>query len=256
MKKSILAALASLMLLPVALQAAESLSTLLIVPSRQNMIQLAFDMQSLRKAEVVCWQPGPSPDAPGLNYWHEKGKKWDPITLEQFKTHAKLAQKPQKIIFIGLDTPSVLTECFPSGIARFETFDRAMLVNNLDAFYSFSNSEWRLLSKRYHFMIRDVNEKLRSQNRYANPPTPGESTPKRPPVIFDKNPPAAEVIELTPEPKPEAVAPEAVAPEAVKTETIEVEAAKPDATKETEAELKPDVPAAVKSKAVEIPEKK
>jgi hypothetical protein len=262
MKKSIFAALASLMFLPVALQAAESLSTLLVVPSRQTMIQLAFDMQSLRQAEVVCWQPGPSPDSPVLNYWNEKAKKWDALTIEQFKSHARLPQKPQKIIFIGLDTPPVLTECFPSGIARFETFDRAMLVNNLDAFYSFSNGEWRLLSKRYNFMIRDVNEKLRSRNRYANPPASEGAKSKRQPVIFDKNPPPAEVIELEAVPAeepvvaPESVAPESDAPESVKTETIDVEPAKPDAVKETEAELKPDVPAAVESKAVEAPGKK
>ncbi|MFO7535626.1 MAG: hypothetical protein R6X19_08095 [Kiritimatiellia bacterium] len=193
MKKiSITAALALALLFPLALPAAQPASTLLVVPARLRMVQLAFDMQSLRNAEVVSWRVTEDPEAPELNYW--TGREWRPLTLAEFRSGARLARKPQKVIFMGLETPAVLEEStdFPP-IARFETFDPAMLVNNLDAFYSFSAGEWKLLSKRYGFMLRDVNARVREQNRYATPP-PREPGQKRTPVKFDKNPPAAEVV--------------------------------------------------------------
>jgi hypothetical protein len=191
-KLSISAALAVALLFPFALQAAQPVSTLLVVPARLRMVQLAFDMQSLRNAEVVSWRATDDPEAPELNYW--TGREWQPLSLAEFRSGACLARKPQKVIFMGLETPAVLEEApeLPP-VARFETFDPAMLVNNLDAFYSFSASEWKLLSKRYGFMLRDVNARVREQNRYATPP-PKEPGQKRSPVKFDKNPPAAQVV--------------------------------------------------------------
>ncbi len=187
------AILAAALLIPLALQAAAPLPTLLVVPARQMMIQLAFDMQSLRQADVVSWRTTTDPESPELNYWD--GKNWQPLTLDQFQKGDRLARKPQKVIFMGLDIPASLVESptLPA-VARFETYDPAVLVNNLDAFYAFTAGEWRLLSKRYGFMLRDVNERVRQQNRYVRPPPPAETGPKRPPIRFDKNPPPAEVI--------------------------------------------------------------
>jgi hypothetical protein len=191
--------MAAVLLLPLVLQAAPPVTTLLVVPARQRMIQIAFDMQSLRRAEVVSWRVTADPEAPELNYWN--GTSWDPITLEQFQKSSNLASKPQKVIFMGLDIPAVLAE-MPDlpGVARFETYDPAVLVNNLDAFYAFSPGEWRLLSVRYNFVLRDVNERVRQQNRYNRPPPPVEKGPKRPPVVFEKNPPPAKVLRTAPAP--------------------------------------------------------
>lgn len=255
-KTSFSAALAVLVLLPLALQAAEPVSTLLVVPARLRMIQLAFDMQSLRNAEVVSWSATDDPEAPGLNYW--TGREWQPLTLAEFRSGSRLARKPQKVIFMGLETPAVLAE-MPNlpPIARFETFDPAMLVNNLDAFYSFSEGEWKLLSKRYGFVLRDVNAKVREQNRYVNPPASKEPQ-RRSPIHFEKNPPPAEVIkpaakfektpaatvetlpviepEVTPEAKVEAPAAKVEAPEA----KIEAPAAKVEMMPAIEAEVTPE----------------
>lgn len=200
MKKVTLPAmLAAALLLPLALQAAEPVNTLLVVPARQRMIQIAFDMQSLRHAEVVSWLATADPESPELNYW--TGTEWKPISLEQFRKGTPLARKPQKVIFMGLDIPAVLADRpeLPA-VARFETFDPAVLVNNLDAFYAFTPGEWRLLSVRYGFVVRDVNERLRQQNRYNTPHPPVDKGPKRPPVVFDKAPAPAKVIHTPPAP--------------------------------------------------------
>jgi hypothetical protein len=211
MKKfTLLAGLIACLLSPLAQAAVEKLNTLLVVPARQRMIQLAFDMQSLRNAEVVCWRATSNPDAPLLSRW--TGKIWEPITLAQFRSGDALARKPQKTIFMGLDTPTSLTDASLPGIARFETFDTAMLVNNLDAFYAFTDSEWRLLSKRYGFMLRDTNARIRQQNRYKQPP-PQEPVSKRTPVRFDKDPAPATVIEPAEIGLPEPVMPPPVMPE-------------------------------------------
>ncbi len=191
--------LAALLMASAALQAAQPapLHTLLVVPARLRMVQLAFDMQSLRQADVVSWRVDGDAEAPELFYWN--GKAWTPITLDQFRTCSYLKVKPQKIIFLGLDTPSALTESTDlPGIARFETFDAAQLVNNLDGFYAFSDREWSLLSTRYGFMLRDVNARVREQNRYARPPPQPASGSRPAPVLFDKNPPPAEVIDDAP----------------------------------------------------------
>jgi hypothetical protein len=203
--------MAAVLLVPLILQAAEPLATLLVVPARQRMIQIAFDMQSLRRAEVVSWRATDNPETPELNYWD--GKKWEPLSLNEFAKGSRLSRKPQKVIFIGLGTPTVLVE-LPNlpGIARFETYDPAVIINNLDAFYAFSPGEWRLLKKRYDFVLRDVNEKVRMQNRYANPPPPVETGPKRPPIRFEKNPPRAEVIAPKPAAGMEAAKPEPTSP--------------------------------------------
>ncbi len=251
MKKfTLLAGLAVSLLLPFTASAAEPLNTLLVVPARQRMVQLAFDMQSLRHAEVVSWRASSGADSPELNYW--TGQTWAPITLAQFRSGEKLVRKPQKTIFIGLDTPAVLTEATLPGIARFETFDTAMLVNNLDAFYAFSDAEWRLLSKRYSFMLRDTNARLRQQNRYAQPP-PEEPKAKRNPILFDKNPAPAKVTpaKIT---KPAKV--EAVKPEAAKTEAPKLETIAPADVVTSDAEIIPAAPSAVESKPAAAPEAK
>jgi hypothetical protein len=246
MKKfALLAGLAVSLLLPFAASAAEAVNTLLVVPARQRMVQLAFDMQSLRHAEVISWRAGAGADAPELNYW--TGQVWAPLTLAQFRSGEKLARKPQKTIFIGLDTPAVLTEAPLPGIARFETFDTAVLVNNLDAFYAFSDSEWRLLSKRYSFMLRDTNARLRQQNRYAQPP-PEEPKSKRNPILFDKSPSPAKV---TPAKIARPATVERAKPEAVKAEIIA-----PADVVTSDAEIKPAAPIAVESKPAAAPEAK
>lgn len=238
MKKIMLpVGMAAVLLLPLVLQAAEPVATLLVVPARQRMIQLAFDMQSLRRAEVVAWRATANPESPELNHWN--GKSWDPITLSQFQKGDGFARQPQKVIFMGLETPSSLVELQDlPGVARFETFDPAVLVNNLDAFYAFTPGEWRLLSKRYGFMLKDMNERVRQQNRYANPPPPVDPGPKRPPVIFDKNPPPAKVIQTRsapavkqakPEPTPAPPA-EIVTPEPVPSTPLEIMTAAPAGT--------------------------
>ena len=272
MKKAMLhASLAVCLLLPFFASAAEPLNTLLVVPARLRLIQLAFDMQSLRNAEVVSWRATADPSDPELNYW--TGREWKPISLNQFRSAEPLVRKPKKTIFLGFEAPAVLTEAPLPGIARFETVDMAELVNNLNAFYAFSDGEWRLLKKRYDFTLYDANARLREQNPYSQP-RPEEPKVKRSPVLFDKNPPPAKVNmpakvtraippkaaaapakETTREAAPETLKVEAVESAPVKLETPKTEAVQPAAV-ESEAELNPDVPAPVESKPVAAPEAK
>ena len=196
-KLSLSLRMAALLLLPATLPAAEPVSALLVVPARLRMVQLAFDLQSLRQAEVVSWRESGDAESPDLFYW--KNNAWSPITLDQFRDLSFLKNPPPKVIFMGLDTPAVLIDSTDlPGVVRFETFDAAQLVNNLDAFYAFTNREWDLLSKRYGFLLRDVNAKIREQHRYAKPPPESASGSRPPPVLFDKNPPPAEVLDATP----------------------------------------------------------
>lgn len=275
MKKALLpAGLAVCLLFPCVASAAGKLNTLLVVPARKQMVQLAFDMQSLRQADVVSWSPASGSEEPLLYYWI--GDKWEPLSLDQFRSASYLSRKPQKTIFIGPDTPALLTEAQGSGIARFETFDTAVLVNNLNDFYAFSDGEWRLLSKRYNFVLRDTNAQLREQSRTYQP-GPEKTSTRQAPVTFN-NPPPATVIQVklspvkkttpAPESKPRTDKPAAKpaakiesAPVTFKVEPVKVEpvavtpASEPAAPIES-APVKADVvpPLAVETKPAQAPE--
>ena len=140
-KAQLLFRVAALVLFPALLSAAEPLRALVVVPARLRMIQIAFDMQSLRQADVVSWRETDDPENPALFAW--SGRDWNAITLEAFQSASFLKAPPQKVIFLGLDTPETLAESASGpGVVRFETFDAAQVVNNLDAFYNFSDSIW------------------------------------------------------------------------------------------------------------------
>jgi len=169
-------------------------STLLIVPDRLAMIRFAFDMQSLRQADVVCWREAQDGEPLRLFYW-TKGK-WNPLSTNQFRTLSFLPRPPDKILFLGLRSPALEKLLDRPNIAVVESFDTSVLANHLDPFYSFSPEEWRLLSRRYGFMIYDLNAPRRQQSRYGDTPPPDwPAGSRKPPVIFQTPPPPAQIQE-------------------------------------------------------------
>ncbi len=174
-------------------------STLLIVPDRLAIIRFAFDMQALRKADVACWREVQDGESLLLYYWSQG--KWQPISTDQFRSLSFLPRPPDKIIFLGLRAPVLEQWLDRPGLVTIESFDAAVLANHLDPYYAFTPEEWRLLSRRYGFMVYDLNASRRQQSRYGSTPPPGwPATPRKPPVIFQTPPPPATIREEPPTP--------------------------------------------------------
>lgn len=164
----------------------------LVVPARHRMIELALDMEAFRGARLVSyrWAGG---DAP-LYLFEWAGTRWTPVSLDAFARFAANRPSNEKLVFLGTGTPPLLMDACAGtpGVVQFETFDLATLVNNLDILFSFTSSEWRYLSNRYNFILRDLNAQRRLHGRFG---APGQMAEPPPHEDFPDGPiPPAEVL--------------------------------------------------------------
>jgi len=177
-------------------------ATTVIIPARYRMVQLGFDLQRLRGATLVSYRAAADKDAPMLFEW--KGDRWTSLPLETLSGRAAEATPAEKFVVIGTDTPeAVLEACSRApAVAKFETYDLASLVNNLDIIYRFSPGEWRFLASRYNFMLRDMNAKRRLYGRYG---APGFKAEPPTPEMVEQTPPPAEILPRLPDVPAEAM---------------------------------------------------
>jgi len=146
-------------------------TTLLLVPARPRVVQLAFDMAALRPVAVVAWHGTARTAEPVLHVW--SGADWQYISLPDFADKTFLAGNISKVIVIGDDrtVPAVLLDNMPwcAEVERLETINVADLINDLDRSLKFREGEWKWLADRYDLTLKDLNAERRSKNPYDIP---------------------------------------------------------------------------------------
>ena len=142
--------------------------TLLLVPARPRVIQLAFDMIRLRPIDVVSFRGDASSSEPVL--YLRKGSEWQYVSVADFSDNKFLKEPVSRVIIIGNEktVPSVLLQCVSwcSDVEWIETLNIAELINGFDRTFKFKNREWKWLARRYGLTLIDTNADRRSYNPY------------------------------------------------------------------------------------------
>ncbi len=151
--------------------AARQHQTLLIIPDRPRVVQLALDAARLRPLLIVTYHGQAKTAEPILHL--RAGTDWQYISLPNFIDKTFVKTNIQKAIIIGDDqiVPAELLSSMPwcANIERLPTLNVADLINGLDQPLKFNKREWQWLANQYGLTLLDLNAERRNTNPYATP---------------------------------------------------------------------------------------
>ena len=146
-------------------------TTLLIVPARPRMVQLAFDLADLRPTVVLSYRMETRKADPLLFVWKDGG--WQYVSSDDFRERRFVTECPRQVIMIGDDQtlPALLEEeaAWGADVTRLKTLAVADLINGMNPVFRFTDREWKWLAKRYDLTLTDINAPRREFNPYDIP---------------------------------------------------------------------------------------
>jgi hypothetical protein len=161
-------------IMPLGSGLAAGVSTVMVVPARYTIVQLAFDVASMRDVTLLSYQTAEKPRRVAVHAWNEPAGRWTEANLESLRAML-MGPPPVRTLLVGRDGEA------PPEIERFCSAGRdvvrigdAGIVPMLNAFHNvlrFSTQEWQWLSRRYGFELKDLNESRRRYGRYGQPGT-------------------------------------------------------------------------------------
>ncbi len=155
--------------------ASASQNEVLIVPARQRVVELGFDMHTLRDLTLITYRTRGAAQSPLLHLWNSKSKSWNELNPESFAFGQFMTGQPRIIYLVGLpnDVPQILVDGAAQAkkVVRIETLDVVTLVNTLNETLNFSTREWKALEPRYGLKTKDLNEERRKWGRFGPPPS-------------------------------------------------------------------------------------
>jgi hypothetical protein len=151
-------ALIALMFSPgvLAMSAPKFPATLLVVPARYTIIQVANDVIARRPAVLIAYQR--EEDTLRMHVWN--GGAWIPITPEDYKTTAFMKVTPARIVLVGDEDLTQRLSDMSGGhpqIESIEVMNVEGLLNKLGQTFAFSEDEWVWFAKRYGCNLKILN---------------------------------------------------------------------------------------------------
>lgn len=203
--------------------------TMLVVPARYSVLQIAFDCAHQFKTVLVSYQDGQDGTPLLLYAWN--GKEWVYVDTEDYTDASFIKVPPSRVILIGDDSvlPEELVERsgWSANVLSIPTLQTAELLNTLGRHLNFSPYQWKWFSKRYNLKMEDVNVERRQSSWYDGKYDFEEMDRKRVEQKSSRQIPPAPVLEVQPatvdimpiatvpvepvtrlEPKPEPAAPD------------------------------------------------
>jgi len=170
-----------------------SSETLLIVPARPAVLQLAFDLARMRDVMLVSFrtmvpsatgealpasptQGKADADKPLLHIW--TGSDWQYLAFDDFCSLRFVTSPPGKVIVIGDDqtVPKALLQgmSWADKIERLPSMNAADLINGLDPYFQFSPREWKRWADSYGLKLEGANAPQAKQSPEASASRPGK----------------------------------------------------------------------------------
>jgi hypothetical protein len=155
--------------------------TLLVVPARYSVMQVAFDLARKYAVVLVSYQGDVLSETPLLHAWN--GKEWIKISADDY-AHARFLQvTPGEALLIGDEKllPPVLASSIAGWCPKVTTIpsiDTAVLVNSFAKEFSFEPGEWEWFARRYNLVLNDENAPRRNANWYDRSAYEDKYTPK------------------------------------------------------------------------------
>ena len=155
--------------------------TLLVIPARYSVMQVAFDIVQRYPAVLVSYQGDAQSAAPLLHAWN--GKEWIKISADEYANASFLQVTPGEALLVGDETllPAMLVSSIAGWCPKVTTIpsiDTATLVNTFAGEFQFSQSDWEWFSKRYNLTLNDENAARRKSSWYDRPAYQDEYSPK------------------------------------------------------------------------------
>lgn len=145
--------------------------SMLVVPSRYSVLQVAFDVARQFPVVLVAYEGDATTANPQIYAWN--GSEWVGVTVPDYQEANFLQLIPSQAILVGDDQllPPALAEISswcPRSI-RVPALDTATLVNHVGTVLSFSGSDWRWFAARYNLDLEDLNTEQRKMSWYDEP---------------------------------------------------------------------------------------
>lgn len=146
--------------------------SVMIVPARHTIMQIAFDMVRLRGVSLVSYRESEAGDTLAAYSWDAPGRRWIKVDAGDYGDGA-LFGDAHFVVLVGRDTKimdGILeAEGWSGPVREIPTMDIAPIVNGLNDIYNFNGREWRWLAARYRLQIEDLNYERRKYGRYGRP---------------------------------------------------------------------------------------
>jgi hypothetical protein len=146
-------------------------TTLVIVPARPRMVQLAMDLADMRPVVVLSCRGDARAADPLLFVWTNGA--WQYVSPDDFRERRFVSEWPRQIVMIGDNhaLPALLENeaAWGADVTRLKTLSVADLINGMDPVFHFTDREWKWLARRYGLNLTDINAPRREFNPYDIP---------------------------------------------------------------------------------------
>lgn len=144
--------------------------TVIVMPARPRVVQLAFQVASVKDVWLVAYNSNPVLAEPLVHYWN--GHEWKQIDREAYLAGSFLPS-PVAHVFILDDSnglPSFMTWNPPWAKHTHRTADLAVadLLNEFGPVLKFSGSDWQWLADQNDLTLDDRNAERRRYGRWGS----------------------------------------------------------------------------------------
>ena len=180
----------------------EAPSALVVIPTRQRVVEFGFDLIRQQGVALVAYHQDGNDLL--LNLWN--GREWVPLTPAAYASGTFLLGPPKQVILLGDDRLlPTLFQTVPdwcNKTKRIQVLDTATLVNECGTLLKFDDYQWKWFSGKYGLALTDSNAARRRWGKYGppghewyrhQPPVKGETVLPPPGVPATPLPPTESV---------------------------------------------------------------
>jgi hypothetical protein len=147
--------------------------SMLVIPSRYTIVQLAFDVARLRPVTLVAYDKGSASDELMLHIWNPGLQEWVKIGMDEFSSGNLTNPMAKRVHVLGADAdlPVGILEAaqWCPVVKQIDSLTISTIINSLNSDMRFSSSEWRGIAKRHKLTVEDRNSDRRRYGRYGKP---------------------------------------------------------------------------------------
>lgn len=170
MIKRICAVMAAVMLCGNAFGQAAQKSTVLVVPVKYAMVDLALDVAWIKPVSLVSYETRAGELV--VYSWDAEARQWNQATVADYAGGKLFATPVDQAIVVGTDEANVAKLAKDATWAAAQktvpTIDVKDVVNTLNENIAFTADEWKWLAGRHGLTLRDLNEERRATGKYGS----------------------------------------------------------------------------------------
>jgi len=146
--------------------------TMMVVPARYSVLQVAFDMERRYPVILVSYQGDASSGTPLIHAWD--GREWVYVSLEDYAQAAFLRRRPERIVLVGDEEqlPPVLVDAsrWCPLVMSIPSEDTSTIINSMGKVLDFGPADWQWFAARYNLRLYDLNAEERRKSWYDHAP--------------------------------------------------------------------------------------